>query len=98
VEDDRLAMRELNRVLQPTSGKLLISVGPTGLEKTQEFGYANKGLSGNRRRYGSDFSERLEEAGFQVEPLTHDLGVDECERYAVHPEPFYRCTKLDNRV
>jgi len=95
VEDDRLALSELHRVLQPTDGKLLVSVGSTGRAETQEFGYANKGLSGNRRLYGVDFSKRLEEAGFQVETMTYGLDAEKCERYAVYPETFYCCTKLE---
>jgi SAM-dependent methyltransferase len=94
VEDDRVAMWELRRVLQSTHGKLLISVG-TVSEETQEFGYANKELSGNRRLYGKDFSKRLEQAGFQVEPKTYCLSAEECERYAVYPETFYYCTKSE---
>jgi len=93
VEDDRIALSELHRVLQGSDGQLLVSVGLTGREEIQEFGYANKGLSGNRRLYGTDFSKRLEEAGFQVEPMTYDLDEEESERYGVFPETFYRCTK-----
>jgi SAM-dependent methyltransferase len=93
VGDDRIALSELHRVLQRTSGTLLVSVGQSG-EKSQELGYANKRLSGNRRLYGADFSKRLEEAGFQVEPMTYDLDARECERYAVYPETFYCCKKL----
>ncbi len=98
VEDDRVALSELHRVLQRSDGKLLTSVGLTGRDETQEFGYANKALSGNRRLYGTDFSKRLEAAGFEVEPMTHDLDVKDCERYGVYPETFYCCTKLDKSV
>lgn len=98
VEDDRIAMSELLRVLQPTHGKFLVSVGATGREQTVEFEHANKGLSGNRRLYGNDFSQRLEAVGFQVEPMIHDLDAEECERYAVDPETFYCCKKLDEPV
>lgn len=94
VEDDGIAMSELFRVLQPTHGKLLVSVGRTGREQTQEFAQANKGLSGNRRLYGDDFSKRLEAVGFQVETMNHDLDAEERERYAVDPEAFYSCKKL----
>lgn len=94
VEDDRAAMHELNRVLLKSNGELLVSVGLTGREDTQEFGSANKKLSGNRRLYGSDFCKRLEEAGFQVTPLTYNLSAQESERYAVYPETFYHCTRV----
>ncbi len=59
VADDRAALAELWRVLNPTRGELVISVGSTGIEATKEFGYSNKMLSGNWRLYGSDFSRRL---------------------------------------
>lgn len=95
VEDDGTAMSELRRVLKPPHGKLLVSVGRTGREHTEEFEQANKGLSGNRRLYGNDFSKRLESAGFKVEPVNHDLDREERERYGVNPETFYCCTKLD---
>lgn len=95
VEDDRAALRELYRALTPTAGELLVSAGFTGQETTQEFGYANKMLSGNRRLYGSDFSKRLEEAGFVVKPMTYTLSTEESERYAVYPETFYHCTRLN---
>ncbi len=93
VEDDRAALSELYRVLLPTAGELLVSVGLTGKTETEEFGYANKLLSGNRRLYGLDFSKRLEVAGFHVKPLTYDLSAEECERYAVYPETFYYCKR-----
>lgn len=95
VGDDRVALRELYRILESSSGEFLVSVGPTGRDHTQEFGQANKMLSGNRRLYGSDFCKRLEEAGFRVEPMTHDLDAEQCARYAIHPEVFYYCTKLE---
>jgi len=93
VADDRAALAELWRVLNPTRGELVISVGSTGIEATKEFGYSNKMLSGNWRLYGSDFSRRLEEAGFVVKALTPELGSEECERYGVYPETFYHCTR-----
>jgi SAM-dependent methyltransferase len=93
VEDDRAAMRELKRVLLVAGGELLVSVGLTGREDTQEFGAANKSLSGNRRLYGSDFRARLEEVGFLVTPLTYNLSAQEAKRYAVYPETFFHCTR-----
>ena len=93
VSDDRAAMAELHRVLK-ANGELLISVGLTGLQTTQEFGRANKKLSGNRRQYGTDFGERLKQAGFQVTPLAYNLNAEELERYSVYPETFFRCTRV----
>ena len=98
VEDDRVALNELYRVLEPTCGELLVSVGVTGRDKTHEFGHANKMLSGNRRLYGSDFNTRLEEAGFHVAVKTYALSAEQCERYGVYPEAFYCCTILDKSL
>ena len=92
VIDDHVAMRELHRVLAE-KGELLISAGLSGLDETQELGAANKMLSGNRRLYGHDFSERLKEAGFIVTPLSYNLNDAELRRYAIFPESFYRCAK-----
>ena len=96
VEDDRVALSELYRALTRTTGELLVSVGFTGRETTQEFGYANKVMSGNQRLYGSDFKKRLEDAGFLVETKTYGLSTEECARYAVYPENFYQCTRSNS--
>jgi SAM-dependent methyltransferase len=93
VEDDRAALRELYRVLIPAAGELLVSVGLSGQEVTQEFGRANVTLSGNRRSYGGDFIERLTETGFRVTPLTYDLSAEELERYGIYQETLYRCRR-----
>ncbi len=77
IPDDRKAMSELFRVLKP-GGWAILQV-PLGREKTFEdptvtspeerlrlFGHVD-----HVRRYGKDFKERLESAGFQVK-------VDDC--------------------
>jgi SAM-dependent methyltransferase len=92
VPDDKAAMGELLRVLQP-DGELLISAGSTGRTTTEEFGTANQMFSGNRRAYGADFGERLQAAGFNVSPQTYNLTKTELKRYGIYPETFYRCTK-----
>lgn len=93
VEDDRVALNELHRVLRSYSGELIVSVGESTQEKTSEFGFANKAVSGNRRAYGADFVSRLTQAGFQVQPLVCNLSGSERRKYGVRSEPFYRCTK-----
>ncbi|HEV7744216.1 MAG TPA: methyltransferase domain-containing protein [Pyrinomonadaceae bacterium] len=93
VEDDRAALRELYRVLIPVTGELLVSVALTGRETTQEFGRADMTLSGSRRRYGSDFAERLKQAGLQVTPRTYDLSTEELKRYGIYLETFYHCSR-----
>jgi hypothetical protein len=81
-------------MLKPTVGELLIAVGLSGREQTEEFGRADKMLSSNRRSYGRDFSERLEAGGFQVTTLSYELTPEQLTRYGVYPETFYRCRKL----
>lgn len=93
VEDDRVALRELHRVLRPSAGELIVSVGTGKQEATVEFGFADKGLSGNRRLFGADFPERLAEAGFKVRPLAYSLTEAERGKYGVGEEPFFSCTK-----
>lgn len=93
VEDDRVALRELHRVLRASSGELIVSVGSENADTTVEFGFADKALSGNRRAFGADFPERLAEAGFQVRPRAQSLTEAERRKYGVSAEPFYSCTK-----
>ena len=92
VEDDAAALREFYRVLN-SEGELLVSAGNSGLRTTREFGFANKMLSGNRRAYGLDFAERLVDAGFDVQPITHTLSEADYRKYGIVPETFYRCGK-----
>lgn len=93
VEEDRVALTELQRVLRSGSGELIISVAPGEQVTTMEFGFANKALAGNRRVFGADFPDRLAEAGFKVRAMTHNLTETERRKYGVSAEPFYRCTK-----
>ena len=93
VSDDRLALRELHRVLIRETGHLIVSAGESSHATTHEFGRAEKAFSGNRRSYGADFSARLSEAGFAVKPLSYDLNADERRRYSVRDDPFYLCVK-----
>jgi len=93
VGDYRLALAELHRVLRSSSGELIVSVGSGKSEMTLEFGFANKALSGNRRAFGADFSQRLTEAGFKVNLVIYNLPDTERRKYAMSAEPFYRCTK-----
>jgi len=92
VQDDGVALQELHRVLSGT-GDLIISVSETALRRTQEFGFADKALSGNRRAYGGDFPGRLTSAGFRVERVDFQLSDSDSRRYAIHDEPFYVCRR-----
>jgi hypothetical protein len=93
VTDDQKAMRELCRVLKNGTGQLIISAGLSGESSTREFGRSEKGLSGNRRSYGTDIAERLTKAGLIVQQVSYGLAADAMTRYAVRDDPFYVCRK-----
>ena len=93
VDDADVALKELCRVLRPGTGELIVSAGMGGQVKTVEFGFSNKALSGNRRSFGADLAQTLSEAGFEVRPMVHKLSAEECRRYGISPEPFFRCVK-----
>jgi hypothetical protein len=90
-----MALKEFYRVLISATGELVISAGMSGGETTREFGFANKQLSGNRRAYGADLATRLAHAGFDVTTVSHDLSEQDCRRFGILPENFYRCRKPD---
>jgi SAM-dependent methyltransferase len=94
VDNDRLAISELHRILRPVSGELIVSVpmGPPGTT-TNEYGFQDLADSGHWRTYGDDFEDRLKESGFTVQPVQFDLSVEEYRRYGFEPERFYLCRK-----
>jgi SAM-dependent methyltransferase len=92
VPDDRKAMSEIRRVLKPRGWALLQVPGlELGLERTDEDPgvtdpaelLARFGQDDHVRRYGRDYSERLEAAGLAVELAYVDrtLPAAEVERY-----------------
>jgi SAM-dependent methyltransferase len=93
VLDVHVALSELCRVLRPGKGELIISVSSGAQEKTIEFGFPDKILSGNRRLFGADFARALAEAGFEVRPLAYELSDEECSKYGIRREPFFRCVR-----
>lgn len=93
VDDDRVALKELHRVLRPGSGELILSVGSGKQETTVELGFADKACSGNRRAFGADFPARVSEAGFTVHAMKYKLTEAERHKYGVGAERFYRCTR-----
>lgn len=99
VEDDLRAMRELHRILKKGGWGVLLS--PVDLqrattfeddsitdpkERTRIFGQYD-----HRRLYGNDFSDRLREAGFEVEDLDYAarLTPEERTRYALPEDHIY---------
>lgn len=95
VGDSHVALRELYRVLATGAGELIVSVGEGTQESTVEFGFSDQAISGNRRRFGADFPRVLTEVGFDVHPITAALSGEDCLKYGILPEPFYRCMKPD---
>ena len=96
VPDDRLALRELQRVLDSEEGELIVSVAEGPEPVTTEFGFANAVMSGIRRSYGADFIERLAGAGLAATRVETGLTASDRLRYALVDEPFYVCRKKES--
>ena len=89
VPDDRKAMSELHRVLRPGGWAVLMVPDveeeatfedPTAVTPEQRL--ALFGQDDHVRRYGRDYVQRLESAGFRVsvEELDHEISADEQRR------------------
>ena len=101
VPEDRKAMRELHRVLAP-GGWAVLQVPITAeetfgdpsvtdpKERERLFGQYN-----HVRRYGPDYEDRLEEAGFAVRKYraADVVGTGNIERLGIMEEDVYYCTK-----
>lgn len=99
VTDDRLAMRELHRILRPGGWGVLLS--PVELERQTTFEDDSItdpkertrifGQYDHRRIYGNDFVERLREAGFEAQDLDYaaTLGDEERTRFALPVDHIY---------
>lgn len=103
VEDDRLAMQELFRVMRPGGWGILLSpVNPERettyedpsitdpLERERHFGQKD-----HLRDYGRDYAQRLREAGFQVEEIDYMRHLDPARAkcHGLRPETIYLVRK-----
>lgn len=104
VPDDRKAMRELLRVLDP-DGWAVIQVP---IDYTRDDTWEDRAIASPEEReraywqadhlrlYGRDFPRRLEEEGFavKVDRWLHELPRETVERYGLYSlEDMYLCTK-----
>jgi ubiquinone/menaquinone biosynthesis C-methylase UbiE len=104
IPEDRMAMRELFRVLKP-GGWAIIQVPidkqrPQTLEGAHISDPAERarlfGQADHVRTYGLDYKCRLEEAGFavHVDDFALSLSAGQIKRYAIHAwEDIYVCSK-----
>jgi SAM-dependent methyltransferase len=93
VADDRLALRELHRVLRPDGWAILLSPVDESLERTRAEGEHD---AGSVRTYGRDYVSLLEEPGFRVrvDRFSDELGAEAVTRHALdEQEPIYYCTR-----
>lgn len=102
VVDDRLAIGEMYRVLNP-GGWTLIQVPIAAQQNTVEYTerYAGNAKTswhaGHVRQYGNDFVTRLTDASFgvQVVSASQIAKPDECERMGLSTrEPLFFCRKI----
>ncbi len=103
VADDRQAMREFFRILRPGGWGVLLS--PVELDRTQTFEDDTItdpeertrifGQYDHRRIYGTDYADRLREAGFEVETIDYaaQLGDAARKRYALPDDLIYLVRK-----
>ena len=103
VTDDRLAMRELRRVMRPGGWGILLS--PVNVERQTTFEDPTVvdpaerqrvfGQKDHLRDYGLDYGDRLREEGFQVEEIDYiqQLAEGEAQRYGLRPETIYLVRK-----
>lgn len=105
VEDDRLAMRELFRILRPGGWAVILSPVDLARERTFEDDTITDaderthifGQYDHRRIYGRDYAARLREAGFEVEERDYakELSAAEQTQYALTEERLYIVHKTE---
>ena len=93
IEDDRLAMREIFRILRDGGWGIMVVPENRGLETTFEDDTITDraertrlfGQYDHRRVYGRDYDDRLREAGFEVERIAYaaTLSPEQRRLYAI---------------
>jgi SAM-dependent methyltransferase len=104
VADDRLAMRELHRVMKPGGwGVLLSPVDETRAETFEDDTITDPaertrifGQYDHRRIYGRDYADRLRKTGWKVEEIDYlaTLPPEARNRYALRREILYVVRKI----
>ncbi len=94
IEDDMAAMKELNRILRPGTGELVVSVPMSDAPETVEYGFPDPKESGHWRTYGTDFVTKLEASGFEVKKVDFVVPERDAVKFVTSEEPFYLCRKL----
>jgi SAM-dependent methyltransferase len=89
VDDDRTAISELQRVLRPGSGELVVSVPMASTPMTVEYGFPDPMSSGHWRAYGEDFETRLTDSGLIVQAVDFNVPPEGKLHYGLIPERFY---------
>ncbi|MFI3318954.1 MAG: methyltransferase domain-containing protein [Rikenellaceae bacterium] len=103
VEDDRLAMRELCRVMRPGGWGIILS--PLEMERADTFEDESItdpkertrifGQYDHRRIYGRDYADRLRESGFEVEQIDFfaTISKEKRELYSLLEETIFLVRK-----
>ncbi len=99
VADDRLAMRELYRIMKPGGWGVILSPVEMDREETFEDDSITDpqersrifGQYDHRRIYGRDYADRLRQAGFKVDEVDYiqNFTPEERTRYALTAEIIY---------
>lgn len=103
VEDDRLAMREMYRVMRPGGWGIMLSPVNPARETTYEDPTITDpverevhfGQKDHLRDYGLDYGKRLAEAGFEVDEIDYIryLDPEAAKLYGLRSEIVYRVRK-----